>query len=337
MIAADILLQRLRPLHVCIGRTGHIRAVGRSLPRLVADPLIGARFLEVFEVLSPAIPTDMRALRALADHVLRLRLRSVPDIVLRAVLVPDEQGGLIVDLSFGIAVVDAVHRFGLTAQDFSPSDLAVEMLFLHEAKSTAMTASFNLNTRLDDARLVAETRAMTDPLTGLHNRFALDTALARLGQSRTEYSVIHMDLDLFKKVNDTLGHAAGDAVLKQVAAILRRHTRKDDLIVRAGGDEFLIICPCLTEPTRLSALSEAVIADVSTPMEVDGQIVGISASIGIGLCTTDARQDPHRICELADIALYAAKRSGRGRHLFWRPDLGDRLDIGPTPTQARTP
>lgn len=322
MITVDALLQHLRPLHVCIGRTGHIRGIGRSLLRLTSEPLIGARFLEVFEVTSPAVPIDMRGLTALAGRVLRLRLRAVPDIALRAVLIADDEGGLIVDLSFGIAVVDAVHRFGLTAQDFSPSDLAVEMLFLHEAKSSAMAASFSLNTRLNGARAEAETRALTDALTGLYNRFALAEGLRRLGQSRTEYAVLHLDLDLFKQVNDTAGHAAGDAVLKQVAMALRRHTRRDDLVVRAGGDEFLVICPGLTETERLSKLAQTLIADISTPLDVEGRVVAVSASIGIGLCTNQNRHEPEQLCQMADIALYSAKRLGRGRHVFWQPELG---------------
>lgn len=324
MIPAVTLLQHLRPLHLCIAANGHIVQTGRSLPKLAKAPLIGARFLDIFVTLSPAIPQDMRGLRAMMGQVLRLRLRDTPEIVLRAVLIDDEEGGAIVDLSFGIAVVDAVQRFGLTAQDFSPSDLAVEMLFLHEAKSSAMAASFNLNMRLDGARLAAETRAMTDPLTGLHNRFALDAALRRLGQSRTDYAVLHMDLDRFKCINDRLGHAAGDSVLKQVAAILRRQSRKDDLVIRAGGDEFLILCPGLTDRTRLAGLCRAVIAEVSA-QPAGRQMPAISASIGIGLCLGAARPAPERVCDMADIALYSAKRSGRARHVFWTPDLGNRL------------
>ena len=325
MIALHDLLAQLRPLHVCVGKTGRIESVGRSLQKLTAVDLIGQRVLEVFEVLRPSIPSDFPGLYSLSGQVLRLRLRTEPDILLRGLVVDDQSGGVIVDLSFGIAVIDAVRRFGLTAQDFSPSDLAVEMLFLHEAKSSAMAASFNLNTRLDGARLAAESKAMTDALTGLHNRLALDNALARLGQSLTEYAVLTMDLDRFKQVNDTLGHAVGDAVLKRVAIILRRHTRKDDLLVRAGGDEFVIICPGLTDQLRLAHLSDALITDICDIDQIGGQEIAISASIGIGVSKVDATLPPDRVCENADIALYAAKRSGRGCHLFWAPEFGRTL------------
>jgi diguanylate cyclase (GGDEF)-like protein len=325
MIGLHDLLAQLRPLHVCVGKTGHIESVGRSLKKLTAVDLTGKRFLEVFEVLRLSVPSDIAGVRGMAGQALRLRLRTEPDILLRGFVVDDQSCGVIIDLSFGIAVIDAVHRFGLTAQDFSPSDLAVEMLFLHEAKSSAMAASFNLNTRLDGARLAAESKAMTDALTGLHNRLALDNALARLGQSQTEYAVLNMDLDRFKHVNDTLGHAVGDAVLKRVAIVLRRHTRKDDLLVRAGGDEFVIICPGLTDRMRLAHLSDALIAGICDIDEIEGQDLRISASIGIGLSMAEATLPPDRVCENADIALYAAKRSGRGCHRFWTQELGASL------------
>jgi diguanylate cyclase (GGDEF)-like protein len=199
------------------------------------------------------------------------------------------------------------------------------MLFLHEAKSSAMAASFNLNTRLDGARLAAESKAMTDPLTGLHNRLALDSALSRLGQSLTDYAVLNLDLDRFKQVNDTLGHSVGDAVLKRIAVCMRRHTRKDDLLVRAGGDEFIIICPGLTDQARLGALSDTLITEICNITEINGHAISISASIGIGRSTDGLGLARDRVCENADVALYVAKRSGRGCHVFWTPNFGTSL------------
>lgn len=325
MIPATDLLLALRPLHVCVGPTGHIRQVGKSFVKLGIDDPTGCRFLEVFEILRPMQPATMADLRCLAGQVVRLQVRSEPGIGLRGLVIDDQAGGVICDLSFGIAVVDAVHRFGLTARDFASSDLVMELLFLQEAKSSAMAASFSLNARLNGARLAAETEALTDGLTGLHNRRALDGALARLGQSDTEYAILQMDLDRFKQVNDTLGHAVGDAVLKRVAMILRTHTRQDDLVVRTGGDECVIVCPGLTDPTRLSALAGDLIRDVSEPVMIDGQEVSVGASIGIAVSAHAARDDPQTLIARADVALYAAKRSGRGRHLFWSPHMGDSL------------
>ncbi|WP_292285558.1 diguanylate cyclase [Marivita sp.] len=325
MITALDLLAQLRPLHVCVGRTGHIRQVGHSLAKLGAGDLTGLRFLEAFEVLRPAQPSGMVGLRSLAGQVLRLRLRAEPGMILRALVVDDGAGGVILDLSFGIAVIEAVQRFGLTARDFAASDLAVELLFLQEAKSSAMAASFSLNARLDGARLAAETEAMTDGLTGLHNRRALDGALGRLGQSDTHFAVLQMDLDRFKPVNDTLGHAAGDAVLRRVASILRAQTRQDDLVVRTGGDEFLVVCPGLTDHARLDQLSRSLIHDLSQPVDYEGMQVQIGVSIGIAQSASTPKVTPEGVIERADIALYAAKRAGRGRYRLWTEDMGHSL------------
>lgn len=323
MIASLELLASLRPLHICIGKTGHITQSGRSIAKLGAGNLVGQRFLEVFEVQRPTRPSDMTALRQLSDQVIRLRFRAEPDLALRALVLDDRSGGLILDISFGIAVVSAVRRFGLTAKDFAASDLAVELLFLQEAKSTAMAASFNLNTRLNGARLAAETEALTDGLTGLHNRRALDGALMRLGQSETDFAVLHMDLDRFKAVNDTLGHATGDTVLKQVADVMRAQTRQNDLLVRMGGNEFVIICPGLTDHLRLAGLSDALISGVSDPTLTEQQGPQIGASIGIAISASGL--EPATIIDRADIALYAAKRAGRGCHRVWTPDMGTSL------------
>ncbi|MGJ8604548.1 MAG: diguanylate cyclase domain-containing protein [Marivita sp.] len=337
MIPALTLLGLLRPLHVCVGMTGHIGQVGVSVAKLGAGCLTGTRFLETFEILRPAQPSDMGGLRALAGQVLKLRLRAEPGIILRGLVVDDQAGGVIVDMSFGIAVVDAVQHFGLTARDFAPSDLAVELLFLQEAKSSAMAASFSLNSRLNGARLAAETEAMTDGLTGLHNRRALESAMARLGQSDTEYAVLNLDLDRFKQVNDTMGHAVGDAVLLRVATAMRAQTRQDDLLVRAGGDEFVIVCPGLDDRTRLNDLSASLIQAVSAPMQIDGQDVAVGASIGIAVSQSEARVDPETLIARADVALYAAKRSGRGQHVFWSPAMGQslsELELPEATTQA---
>ena len=325
MIAATDLMALLRPLHVCVGHTGHISQTGTGLAKMGAGDLVGQRFLKVFEIMRPTTPHDMPRLRGLAGEVLRLRLRTQPDIILRALVIDDQAGGAILDMSVGIAVVAAVQRFGLTARDFAPGDLAVELLFLQEAKSSAMAASFSLNSRLNGARLAAETEALTDGLTGLHNRRALDGALSRLALSDTGYAVLHMDLDRFKEVNDTLGHAAGDTILRTVATIMRSQTRQDDLLVRTGGDEFVIICPGLTELSRLKDLSDTLITHISEPVMTEGQEARIGASIGIAVRPADTRIDPGILMERADIALYAAKRSGRGRHVVWSPDLGHSL------------
>lgn len=328
MSRLETFLADARPFHLCVSATGHVRQAGRTLRKVLpgGDP-VGRRFLDLFEVLRPARPAGMEELRALAGRNLRLRAGR---LTFKGGIWDDGDGGVLMDLSFGIGIIDAVRDHALTAGDFSPADLAVELLFLHEAKSSAMAASFNLNARLDGARLAAETRAMTDGLTGLRNRRALEAGLARLAATRSDYALLHMDLDRFKQVNDTLGHGAGDMVLRHVARLMRAATRKDDLLVRAGGDEFVILCPGLTDLARLDALASELIDSISRPIEIEGQSVRIGASIGIAIHAGGPTPDDPPLVDAADIALYAAKRQGRGRHVVWSDALGRSLaDLEP--------
>ena len=165
--------------------------------------------------------------------------------------------GVLVNLGFGIGVVEAVGAYDLRASDFAPTDLTIEMLYLVEAKSAAMEASRDLNRRLQSAKRTAEQQAQTDPLTGARNRRALDAELGRMIEARIPFGLVHVDLDYFKAVNDTLGHAAGDHVLKTVAQILSGEIRSGDIISRVGGDEFVLVLPDITTKAAIDALARA--------------------------------------------------------------------------------
>lgn len=185
--AQATMLDRFCPMHVVIGPTGHVIGGGPTLARIVApEPMIGTRFLELFELTRPRAVQDMAALRALDGARLRLRLRSRPRYALKGQLcmlppagADHREAALVVNLAFGISVVDAVRDFGLSGADFAVTDLATEMLYLLEAKSVAMEESRRLNRRLERARRAAQEQASTDTLTGLSNRRAFDTVLVR--------------------------------------------------------------------------------------------------------------------------------------------------------------
>lgn len=131
--------------------------------------------------------------------------------------------------------MEGVQDYGLSSADFAATDLVIEMLFLVEAKSAAMDASRNLNNRLQGAKLAAEEQAATDTLTGLKSRRAADHILAAALAEDSEFSLMHLDLEFFKSVNDTQGDAAGDYVLQEVAKVMRAETRKVDMIARVGA------------------------------------------------------------------------------------------------------
>jgi diguanylate cyclase (GGDEF)-like protein len=145
----------------------------------------------------------------------------------------------------------------------------------------------------------------------------MDLALERsLADRFADFAVLHIDLDLFKQVNDSFGHAAGDHVLSRVGDVLRSELRHTDVAGRVGGDEFLVIVYDCTDPAALGALAERLIAELEEPIVFEGEICRISASIGIAASTDYvARPSADDLLADTDMALYRAKRGGRGRYM----------------------
>jgi diguanylate cyclase (GGDEF)-like protein len=220
---------------------------------------------------------------------------------------------VLINLSFGIDLIAAVREFALTDADFAATELAMELLYLAEANAAVTRELRGLNLRLEGARLAAEEEAMTDPLTGLRNRRAADLFLERLCDAGAPFGLLHLDLDFFKAVNDSLGHAAGDFVLEQVGSILRDEIRAEDCAARIGGDEFVVIVSRNADPAVLVGIAERIIARVSQPLSHEGAECRVSASVGIVRSVDMAAADPTRILAAADRALYAAKHAGRSR------------------------
>jgi diguanylate cyclase (GGDEF)-like protein/PAS domain S-box-containing protein len=166
-------------------------------------------------------------------------------------------------------------------------------------------------------------QALHDPLTGLANRTLLNDRVehALAGRQRTNepVSLLMLDLDEFKQVNDTLGHAAGDAVLVEVATRLRRCIRVGDTVARMGGDEFALVLPGADE-AGATVVADRILGELEAPMPVDEEHVTVGSSVGIA----PAGRGDVDVVELlaqADQALYAAKRAGRGRLEVFHPRL----------------
>jgi diguanylate cyclase (GGDEF)-like protein len=317
------VLDTICPMHAVLGVTGHVVQAGPTLRKVVRgrDP-VGARFLEIFEMARPDVARDMAELRALAGRRLRLRLRDGPRHALKGVLTPlpvGQETGALVNLSFGISVVDAVRDFGLTGTDFAPTDLTTEMLYLLEAKSAVMEESRRLNLRLEDARIAAQEQAFTDTLTGLKNRRALDHLLERQRQSGQPFALLHLDFDHFKEINDLHGHAMGDHVLQVIARRMTGQLRGDDVIARIGGDEFVVLLLGAVSPDGVLNAAERLIARLEEPIRRTGRAFTISASVGATLSGFYADPDITRMMADADAALYAAKAAGRGCHVIHDP------------------
>lgn len=327
-----VSLDRLMPLHLVLGTDGIIRTVGPTLEKMfarvpglagVCGPLTGRDFFAVFDVRRPSRITRAADLGSRLGERLTIMARGMHGPGFRGIALPvldgdaesGAPGGYLINLSFGIGVIDAVREHGLTDSDFAITDLAMELLYLVEAKSAVMEELRDLNERLQGAKRMAEAQALTDTLTGLRNRRAMDLMLADLVDAGQPFGLMHIDLDYFKAVNDTHGHAAGDHVLREVAVVLLDETRKGDLVARVGGDEFVIIFPGLSDPDALTRIADRMVERLLTPIDFEGRPCRISASIGIALSTDHDRPDPDRILQDADEALYASKHAGRGRAL----------------------
>ena len=161
--------------------------------------------------------------------------------------------------------------------------------------------------------------AALDPLTGLANRRALRDRLAYAIAGATpdrQAALLCVDLDEFKRVNDTMGHPAGDRLLQLVADRLRRAVPQEDFVARFGGDEFAIVLRDLRDPRRAVDTAERVVAQMNLPFRVEGRPVRIGACVGVALAA-DATVTADSMLREADGALYRAKHDGRsGIHLF---------------------
>jgi diguanylate cyclase (GGDEF)-like protein/PAS domain S-box-containing protein len=179
------------------------------------------------------------------------------------------------------------------------------------------------NEALEIARARIEYTSLHDHLTGLPNRRYLDSTMedaarrAELDGSRL--AVLHIDLDRFKEINDTLGHDAGDQMLIHAAGVLSDLKSASDFVARIGGDEFVFLSAG-PAPRNLASLAEAIVTDMRKPVTFNGHICRFGASVGIA-SQSGAAIDARQLLVNADLALYRAKNRGRSRHEFFTSDF----------------
>ncbi|WP_424932535.1 putative bifunctional diguanylate cyclase/phosphodiesterase [Amaricoccus macauensis] len=171
--------------------------------------------------------------------------------------------------------------------------------------------------------------ASHDPLTGLPNRFLLNESLenAIQGSIRTgePLAVLCIDLDHFKEVNDVLGHAAGDELLRQTTERMKGILRSSDILARLGGDEFAIIQKHADQPNGSARLAGRLIEALEAPFELHGHEAVIGASVGIALTETGVTVTGTRLLQEADLALYEVKKAGRGAFQFFEEEMNSQL------------
>jgi diguanylate cyclase (GGDEF)-like protein len=318
-------LDMLMPMHLWAGPTGHILRAGPTLQKLrPQDRIRGQRLTEFLEFRRPRGVQVLADLKQHEGCAVQVLFRAPPRLSLKGLVIglPRDQG-ILLNLSLGISVAELVRGYGLSSKDFAASDTTVEMLYLIEAQSAVLKESKRLNSRLQGARIAAEEQAFTDTLTGLKNRRALDHVLGRLtgGADNRPFGLMHVDLDFFKSVNDSHGHAAGDHVLQEAARIFVDETRADDIVARSGGDEFVLILMDCDDVERLNRVALRIIRRLERPILFEGAVCRISASIGITVSSYYPTLSPDRLCGDADLALYQSKRQGRAQHTLFAPPV----------------
>jgi diguanylate cyclase (GGDEF)-like protein len=182
------------------------------------------------------------------------------------------------------------------------------------------------NAELVNALGTIQDMATHDSLTGLHNRAsmtdALEHAVSRARRAGESLAILFIDLDGFKSVNDTLGHATGDQLLREIAQRLRSTVRQSDLVARLGGDEFVVMVETVSDRLGLQLLASKLLAAIGEPMQLQGHEVTVTASIGISVFP-DNGIDVSTLLANADMAMYRAKALGHNRASEYSADLGE--------------
>lgn len=182
--------------------------------------------------------------------------------------------------------------------------------------------------KLKEERIVHQ--AYHDNLTGLPNRrLALDrieVSIAHVRRGGTKLAVLILDLDNFKNINDTLGHASGDILLQQVTNRLVAQVREEDTVARLGGDEFLLLVAAITSEQVVIDLVERLLKGLAQPFQVDGHELFVTASIGVAFFPNDGA-NAATLIKYADIAMYQAKARGKNSYCLFTSDLGERISF----------
>ena len=214
--------------------------------------------------------------------------------------------------------------FNLT-HDESASDMASKIVGSSSViGGLEATLIWQMVTQLKDARDELQKIAHFDVVTGIPNRTlffdSFENALALAKRHDQKLAVLFLDLDGFKSVNDTLGHVAGDTVLKEVAARLLKAIREVDVVARFGGDEFALLLNDVKNEKNVALVAGKIITALSEPFIIDGETCKIGASIGISIFPDD-NVDMDSLISQADLAMYAAKNGGKNNYRFFEESM----------------
>lgn len=269
-----------------------------------------------------ANPALQRRLGYSADQITSLRLE---DVLVEAAPMPDVG-------AFNTSTYTRTHARGLRQRCRDGRLLDVEVTASHLEMDGRQVLCYIAHDVTERKRIELELLrnqhhlehlAHHDSLTGLPNRLFLRNYLENALRSCAASSglaVMFLDLDLFKVINDSRGHAFGDELLVEVARQLKALTGSRGIVARLGGDEFVVVLRGVTNREDAARDAESILSVFSRPLHVAGRVISISVSIGVTLCPQDADDTDSVLCN-ADLAMYKAKESGRSAVQFFQPDM----------------
>ena len=260
-------------------------------------------------------PDDLKRVQAQVDEAIRNRSRYVTEYRMR----PYDGSAERVIRAVAACYRDSDGSHRLVGVNW---DVTADVANKRELESAKAEAEAR-NVELIAATARIEHTSLHDALTRLPNRRYLDRFLSERAATDDDASgiaLLHIDLDRFKQINDTLGHAAGDAMLIHAAEVLRSNVREGDFVARIGGDEFVVVSPLRNGRRDLTRLATRIIEQMRQPMPYMGHECRCSVSVGIAF-QRGSKVDDKRLLIDADIALYRAKRGGRNRYEFFTEAL----------------
>jgi len=324
------ILQKLMPFHIVFSQNNTVVEVSPSLQKIASAICIGDNVTKWL-----SLPQDILLEKNFGHHsikTLKVDMKSPHIKAIRCEMFPLElatptnqarhekkEDDAYYFLNFGANpyFIANANDFGLTRQDFPHSGPSIEWLYLSKVQETLYDQSLSNIDKLHNSQKTVRQQALYDALTGLYNRHGFDDIMNNLSARRydDQIGLLQMDLDRFKPINDTYGHEIGDKVLKTVATRIQASLRRDDLAIRLGGDEFLIIIPRHITPPQLKTIADRLIKALSEPITIDTLRLDIGASLGGGIIAFKKDQIHDHLAK-ADQALYEAKKNGRGNFVL---------------------